>query len=207
MRRVRSHEADTLAPMDDNGEAGDGGRPAPDCALGRMPPCEQEQTVLTATRDDPNAAAAPPPFVDESNRTARPGLSPQAIDRYIAEERASWGERDRRIEECHAEARAQSRRSEREERPAPGLTMATGDVSSGRSSRTVGRRSAPPAGVLRAPTPEEEDWVRRMSAYRTRVPKGVFCYRSAEESNADWERWRAAMLAEGAGIERVGDGR
>jgi hypothetical protein len=61
--------------------------------------------------------------------------------------------------------------------------------------------------VLRAPTPEEQEWVRRMSAYRTRVPKGVFRYASAEQANADWDRWRAALLAEGARVDRVGDGR
>ena len=162
---------------------------------------------MTATRDDPKADAVLPPIVEESKRTARPGLSPEEIDRSIAEERGSWNERDRRIEPCHGEARAQRRRSERETEPAPGPTVATGDAPEGPSIRTVGRRSTPAAGVLRAPTPEEEDWVRRMSTYRTRVPKGVFRYRSAEESNADWERWRAALLAEGAGIERVGDGR
>jgi hypothetical protein len=73
--------------------------------------------------------------------------------------------------------------------------------------RTIGRRRTPPAGVLRAPTPEEQDWVRRMSAYRTRVPKGVFRYASAEEANADWDRWRADSLAEGAGVERSSEGR
>jgi hypothetical protein len=73
--------------------------------------------------------------------------------------------------------------------------------------RTVGRRSQPPAGVPRAPAPEEQDWVRRMSAYCTRVPKGVFRYASAEEANADWDRWRAALLAEGTGIDRFGDER
>ena len=72
--------------------------------------------------------------------------------------------------------------------------------------RTIGRRRTPPAGVLRAPTPEEQDWVMRMSAYRTRVPKGVFRYASAEEANADWDRWRAALLAEGAGLDRTDNG-
>jgi hypothetical protein len=74
-------------------------------------------------------------------------------------------------------------------------------------ARAVGGRTPPPAGVLRAPTPEEQDWVRRMSTYRTRVPKGVFRYASAAEANADWDRWRAEALAEGAGIERATEGR
>lgn len=73
--------------------------------------------------------------------------------------------------------------------------------------RVVGRRTPPPTGVLRAPTPEEQDWVRRMSTYRTRVPKGVFRYASAEEANADWDRWRAALLKEAPGIDRSGEQR
>jgi hypothetical protein len=36
----------------------------------------------------------------------------------------------------------------------------------------------------------------RLAQYRTRVPKGVFIYYSAEEMNADREQWTvAAMLA------------
>jgi hypothetical protein len=30
-----------------------------------------------------------------------------------------------------------------------------------------------------------------MAAYRTRVPKGVFIYKSHEEANRDWEQWTA----------------
>ena len=40
--------------------------------------------------------------------------------------------------------------------------------------------------------------IRAMSNYRTRVPKGVFRYRSHEEANADWERWQAELVAETA---------
>jgi hypothetical protein len=29
----------------------------------------------------------------------------------------------------------------------------------------------------------------------TRVPKGVFRYRSMTEANADWERWHAELVA------------
>ena len=36
----------------------------------------------------------------------------------------------------------------------------------------------------------------RLAQYRTRVPKGVFIYYSAQEMNADREQWTvAAMLA------------
>lgn len=73
--------------------------------------------------------------------------------------------------------------------------------------RAVGRRLTPPAGVLRAPTSEEQDWVRRMGAVRTRVPKGVFRYASAAEANADWDRCRTESVAEGAGHEPVIGGR
>jgi len=173
-------------------------------------PFGQEETDLTTTPDAPKADASPALVVDEAKRAARPARSPEAIDRYIAEERASWDEHDRRIEQCHREAMAQSPPPEREWGQAGGPANTVGERSDPamRSSvRTIGRRTEPPAGVLRAPTPEEQDWVRRMSGYRTRVPKGIFRYRSAEEANADWDRWRAALLAEGTGIERFVDGR
>ncbi len=70
--------------------------------------------------------------------------------------------------------------------------------------RTIGKRRTPDlvqraAQALRGqagPTPEEIAWIRSMSQYRTRVPKGVFRYRSHEEANADWERWHAELVAE-----------
>lgn len=34
-----------------------------------------------------------------------------------------------------------------------------------------------------------------MSQRRTRVPKGLFRYRSHAEANADWTRWQAAAVA------------
>jgi hypothetical protein len=34
-----------------------------------------------------------------------------------------------------------------------------------------------------------------MALTRTRVPKGVFRYRSMAEANADWERWHAELVA------------
>jgi hypothetical protein len=71
--------------------------------------------------------------------------------------------------------------------------------------RTVGRRLAPDlalrlrtTGDAAGPTLEEIEWIRAMSNYRTRVPKGVFRYRSHEEANADWERWHAELVAETA---------
>ena len=72
--------------------------------------------------------------------------------------------------------------------------------------RTIGRRRSPDlatrsrtaAAGATGPTPEEIEWIRAMSNYRTRVPKGVFRYRSHEEANADWERWHAELVAETA---------
>jgi hypothetical protein len=72
--------------------------------------------------------------------------------------------------------------------------------------RTVGRRQVPDLtlrvrtgeGAPTGPTPEEIEWIRAMSNYRTRVPKGVFRYRSHAEANADWERWHAELVAETA---------
>jgi hypothetical protein len=74
--------------------------------------------------------------------------------------------------------------------------------------RTVGRRLAPDlalrARTAAGPTPEEIEWIRAMSNYRTRVPKGVFRYRSHAEANADWERWHAELVA--ATARRRGSG-
>jgi len=64
--------------------------------------------------------------------------------------------------------------------------------------RTVGRRQPPPAGQLRPPSEDERAWVASMGKRRTRVPKGVFRYRSHAEANADWERWQAESM-EGQG--------
>ncbi|HYN77480.1 MAG TPA: hypothetical protein VES73_06785 [Lamprocystis sp. (in: g-proteobacteria)] len=61
--------------------------------------------------------------------------------------------------------------------------------------RTVGGRGQRPVGPLRAPTPQEVEWSIRMGQYRTRVPKGVFRYRSMAEANADWERWHVDLVA------------
>jgi hypothetical protein len=61
---------------------------------------------------------------------------------------------------------------------------------------TAGRRQSLMLGRLRPPTSEEREWARRMAERRTRVPKGIFRYRTMEEANADWEGWRAALVAE-----------
>lgn len=64
-------------------------------------------------------------------------------------------------------------------------------------SRVLGQRQRPLLGALRAPSADERAWVARMAPARTRVPKGVFRYRSMRDANADWERWQAdAITAE-----------
>lgn len=61
--------------------------------------------------------------------------------------------------------------------------------------KTVGRRTQRPIGELRAPTLEERDWVEKMAQRRTRVPKGVFRYKTMAEANADREKWDAELVA------------
>ncbi|NEV64437.1 hypothetical protein [Thiorhodococcus minor] len=61
--------------------------------------------------------------------------------------------------------------------------------------RTVGRRTQRPIGKLAPPSTEEVAWRKAMAQTRTRVPKGVFRYRTHEEANADWERWQAELVA------------
>ena len=62
-------------------------------------------------------------------------------------------------------------------------------------SRTIGRRQPPEAGQLRPPSTEERAWVASMGKRRTRVPKGVFRYRTQAEANSDWEQWQAESMA------------
>jgi len=38
--------------------------------------------------------------------------------------------------------------------------------------------------------------VRAMASRRSRVPKGVFRYRTMAEANADWERWHVELVVE-----------
>ena len=64
-------------------------------------------------------------------------------------------------------------------------------------SRIIGQRQPPLLGALRAPSADERAWVARMAPARTRVPKGVFRYRSMQEANADWESWQADVITEG----------
>ncbi len=59
----------------------------------------------------------------------------------------------------------------------------------------IGTRQPRPPGPLRPPTPGERAWVREMANRRTRVPKGIFRYRTLDEANADWERWCAELVA------------
>ena len=65
-------------------------------------------------------------------------------------------------------------------------------------SRVIGQRQAPLLGTLRAPTAAERAWVARMASARTRVPKGVFRYRSAQEANMEWERWQTDAITSAA---------
>lgn len=64
-------------------------------------------------------------------------------------------------------------------------------------SRIIGHRQTPLLGALRAPSAEERAWVARMAPAQTRVPKGVFRYRSLHEASADWERWQADVITAG----------
>ncbi|NBC14394.1 MAG: hypothetical protein GVY09_13845 [Gammaproteobacteria bacterium] len=77
--------------------------------------------------------------------------------------------------------------------------------------RTLGKRLAPDLSqrdrTKAGPTPEEVEWIRAMSNYRTRVPKGVFRYHSHEEANADRERWHAELVAETARQRKRDPGR
>lgn len=79
--------------------------------------------------------------------------------------------------------------------PPPGVSGHSTDDLAGFRQTTIGRRTEPLPGPLRPPTDAERAWVRRMSRTRTRVPKGVFRYRSMAEANADWERWHVELVA------------
>lgn len=62
--------------------------------------------------------------------------------------------------------------------------------------REIGKREQRPTGAARAPTREEREWTERMARHPTRIPKGVFRYRSHEEANRDWEEWHAEQVVE-----------
>jgi hypothetical protein len=53
--------------------------------------------------------------------------------------------------------------------------------------RVVGRRIQRPPGTV--PDAETRAAMTRNAQYRTRVPKGVFIYRSHDEMTRDRERW------------------
>jgi hypothetical protein len=53
--------------------------------------------------------------------------------------------------------------------------------------RVIGKRVAPPPGVL--PTPEARAAMTANARYITRAPKGIFFYKNHEEMIRDRERW------------------
>jgi hypothetical protein len=59
--------------------------------------------------------------------------------------------------------------------------------------RTVGRRRPRDGQAL---TGEDRDAMTRQARYRTRAPKGVFIYSSAEEMDADRLRWTVDAIVE-----------
>jgi hypothetical protein len=59
--------------------------------------------------------------------------------------------------------------------------------------RTVGRRKSRAGKAL---TAEDREALARMARYRTRVPKGVFIYYSAEEMERDRLRWTVDAIVE-----------
>jgi hypothetical protein len=59
--------------------------------------------------------------------------------------------------------------------------------------RTIGRRRNRDG---RPPTAEDRAAMTRLAQYRTRAPKGVFVYRSAEEMDADRLRWTVDAIVE-----------
>ena len=65
-------------------------------------------------------------------------------------------------------------------------------------SRVIGQRQASHLGALRVPTADVRAWIARMAPAQTRVPKGVFRYRSLQDASADWERWQADAITAAA---------
>jgi hypothetical protein len=59
--------------------------------------------------------------------------------------------------------------------------------------RTVGKRRARDGRAL---TQEHRAALERMAQYRTRAPKGVFIYYSAEQMEADRLRWTVDAIVE-----------
>lgn len=69
--------------------------------------------------------------------------------------------------------------------------------------RTVGSRTQRPIGPPAPPTAEERAWLMSLSKRRTRVPKGVFRYRSQAEANEEWGRWNAELVAQTVAAKRA----
>jgi len=67
--------------------------------------------------------------------------------------------------------------------------------------KTIGRRSPPPVGV--PPGPEARAAWNAMAAYRTRVPKGIFVYRSHADMERDRDHWTAQAVLERAARQRA----
>lgn len=61
--------------------------------------------------------------------------------------------------------------------------------------RVIGHRRPRDLGEFGPPTDQEQAWLSSFAHRRTRVPKGVFRYRTHEEANADWDRWNAEVVA------------
>jgi len=59
--------------------------------------------------------------------------------------------------------------------------------------RTVGRRIARDGQPL---TPADRAALARLGQYRTRAPKGIFIYYSAEQMDADRLRWTVDAIVE-----------
>jgi hypothetical protein len=73
--------------------------------------------------------------------------------------------------------------------------------------RTVGRRKSR-AG--KTPTPADREALTSFAQYRTRVPKGIFVYYSAEEMEKDRLRWTVDAIVErqrsvNSGVLQPGD--
>ena len=62
--------------------------------------------------------------------------------------------------------------------------------------RIIGYRKSRGLGEPGPPTHQEQAWLSNFANRRTRVPKGVFRYRTHEEANTDWDRWNAELVAE-----------
>lgn len=59
--------------------------------------------------------------------------------------------------------------------------------------RTVGRRLSRDGQPL---TPADRAAMAQLARYRTRAPKGVFIYHSAEDMDADRSRWTVDAMVE-----------